>query len=268
MMRRMVAVAIAAGALALAAPRAYGQIDYRNLDEGRPVTTEDAYPVERYGFELLLPYRFEAEHAGADLHTSAIELEYGAWPNTQIGVKTLLAAINQSGETDWGLGGIRVFSLYNFNTESGGLPALALRAEAAIPAGNLAGDAFGLALEGIGTHSWGATRAHVNAGFRLGTDSSLGLVDAPPRWLLSGAVDHTLLRQSLLVVAEVLAERPTSETPVEVNFSAGLRWQWQPTLVLDAGLTRRLSTHGSDFGLTIGLSHAFAIRSIMPGGAR
>ena len=35
------------------------QIDYRNLDDGRPIATEDAYPVERYAFELLAPYRFE-----------------------------------------------------------------------------------------------------------------------------------------------------------------------------------------------------------------
>jgi hypothetical protein len=32
------------------------QLDYRNLDDDRPTVTEDAYPVERYAFEFLLPY--------------------------------------------------------------------------------------------------------------------------------------------------------------------------------------------------------------------
>ena len=37
------------------------QTDFRNLDEGRPTHTEDALPVDRYGFELVLPYALEAE---------------------------------------------------------------------------------------------------------------------------------------------------------------------------------------------------------------
>jgi len=267
-MRSTIPVALAAGALLVLAPQAHGQIDYRNLDEGRPVATEDAYPIERFAFELLVPYRFESEHSGADFHVIGPEVEFGALRNTQIGVKTLLAAVRETGETDWGLAGIRVFGLYNFNTESGGIPALALRAETALPVGSLGGDAFALTLEGIGTHSWGATRAHLNAGLRLGSDSGLGSVDPLPRWVLSGAVDHSFLRQSLLAIAEILAERPTDDSPVEVILSAGLRWQWQPTLVLDAGLTRRLSSSGPDIGLTIGLSHAFALSGLMPGGPR
>lgn len=31
-------------------------IDYRNLDDHRPVRTEDAYPIERHAFELIVPY--------------------------------------------------------------------------------------------------------------------------------------------------------------------------------------------------------------------
>ena len=47
-----------------------------------------------------------------------------------------------------------------------------------------------------------------------------------------------------------------------MNAAFGGRWQWTPTLVLDAGVSRRLrSAIGPDFALTIGLSHAFAIRA-------
>jgi hypothetical protein len=53
------------------------QIDYRNLDDGRPVATEDAYPVERYAFELLAPYRFETEAGGAELHLVIPEVAHG-----------------------------------------------------------------------------------------------------------------------------------------------------------------------------------------------
>jgi len=267
-MRTILPAVLTVAAIALAAPRASAQIDYRNLDDERPVTTEDAYPIERYGFELLAPYHFEAEHGGPDFHVVAPELEYGLLANAQVGVKALLAASDGPTDTDWGLAGIRAFGLYNFNTESGGLPALAVRADAVIPAGNLAGDAFGLTLKGIATRSWGRTRGHLNAGLRLGTDDGLGLVDMPPRWFVSAAMDRTFIRRSLLGVAEVLTRRPVDGSPMEVSLAIGVRWQWLPTLVLDAGATRRLGSHGPDVGLTIGLSHAFALRGLMPGGER
>jgi len=103
---------------------------------------------------------------------------------------------------------------------------------------------------------------------RLGSDDGVGPVEAPPRWFLSAAVDRTFIRRSLLAVAELVTARPADAAPVEVNLSAGIRWQWLPTLVLDAGVSRRLGSNGPDFGVTVGLSHAFALRGLLPGGAR
>ena len=54
-----------------------------------------------------------------------------------------------------------------------------------------------------------------------------------------------------------------------MNAGAGFRWQWTPTFVLDAGVQRRLRDDiGPDIGVTIGLSHAFALRGLMPRGGR
>jgi hypothetical protein len=58
---------IAALAIALTAagfPPLAAQIDYRNLDDHRPVRTEDAYPIERYAFELLIPALDNFRHGG------------------------------------------------------------------------------------------------------------------------------------------------------------------------------------------------------------
>jgi hypothetical protein len=50
-----------------------------------------------------------------------------------------------------------------------------------------------------------------------------------------------------------------------VNLSLGGRWQWAPTLVLDAGVTRRLrSGVGPDLAVTAGLSYAFAVPGLLP----
>jgi hypothetical protein len=64
------------------------QIDYRNLDDERPLFSEDAYPIERYAFELLVPYRYEAEAGGERVHASVLELGSGS-RTTQLGVHSI-----------------------------------------------------------------------------------------------------------------------------------------------------------------------------------
>ncbi|HEU5039343.1 MAG TPA: hypothetical protein VFT84_00890, partial [Gemmatimonadales bacterium] len=92
-------IVIPAGSLA-------AQIDYRNLDRERPVATEDAYPVERHAFELLLPVRTERERGGDRLHLIPLEVEYGIVDNAQIGLGIPIGAVDASGaDTEWGLAG-------------------------------------------------------------------------------------------------------------------------------------------------------------------
>jgi hypothetical protein len=257
---------IAAGALALvlgSAP-AVAQTDYRNLDDERPVFTEDAYVIERYAFELVAPYHFEAGAAATDVHVVAPELAYGLLPNLQVGLEAPLAALDAGGETRWGLAGLELHAVYNFNTEGAGLPGLSLRADLQTPIGALAGDVARVTIRAIATRSFGRTRLHLNAARGLGSEDGLSPVDAAPRWIYSAAADHSLLRSSLLLVLEAAALRRVSGATMEVNLAAGLRWQWTPTVVLDAGVARRLRRSGPDLALTLGLSHAFALPWLMP----
>jgi hypothetical protein len=244
------------------------QIDYRNLDDDRPAVTEDAYPVERYAFELLAPYRFETEAGGTQLHTTVPELAYGVARNAQLGLKLPLAAVNEDTGTEWGLAGLRVFGLYNFNTESRSFPALSLRADASFPLGSLAGEDTRFALEAIATRSWGPMRVHLNLARGFGSEDALSIAEPLPRWSGSLAVDRTFFRSSILLIGEVATAQLIDDAPTEVIVSLGGRWQWTPSLVLDLGLTRRLSDTGPDFGVTLGVSHAFGVSALMPGGPR
>jgi hypothetical protein len=269
-MQALRTAATAAGlSLAFQVMPAAAQIDYRNLDDDRPVITEDAYPVERYAFELLAPYRFEAEVDGAELHTTVPEAAYGFARNAQVGLKLPLAAVNDGASTDWGLAGLRLFGLYNFNTESRWLPALSLRGDASFAVGSLAGDGTRFAIKAIATRSWGCTRAHLNLSAGFGSEDGLSVAEPLSRWSASLAVDRTFFRSSLLLIGEVATSQAIEGDPTSVNASLGGRWQWTPTLVLDAGITRRLrSDVGPDIAFTVGLSHAFAIRALMPRGPR
>ncbi|MBI4421719.1 MAG: hypothetical protein HY560_12915 [Gemmatimonadetes bacterium] len=269
-MRRIASGRLLAAAVLLAAGPAglVAQIDYRNLDDDRPTRVEDAYPVERYAFEFLVPYSYARDRTGAVIQASVLELEYGIFRNTQVGLKAPIAGVRSSGATTtWGLSGLRVFALYNFNTESLVLPAVALRIDAAFPVGSLGGDETQVGLKGIVTRSWGPTRLHLNGAVRLGQDAPGPVVEGIERWWYGAALDRTLFRQSLLLIGEVYASKELGNVPLEVNASFGLRWQWRPTAVIDIGVARRLrESLGPDYAVTIGISNAFAIAGLMPRG--
>ncbi len=262
--------ALAAVFLLAAPPRAArAQIDYRNLDDDRPARVEDAYPVERYAFEFLMPYALERGQGG-DLHHALVpELAYGLLRNFQLGFKLPLAGTDPAGggSRSWGISGLRAFALYNFNTESRSLPALAVRLDGYAPVGALGGEGARGAVKLIATRSFGRSRVHLNGVYGFGDFDRSAVAEGGERWWYGAAIDRTLFRQSLLLVGETYARRASDALPVEVNASLGFRWQWTPTTVLDAGVSRRLRSNvGPDVAVTFGLSHAFAIAALMPRG--
>lgn len=241
------------------------QIDYRNLDDDRPTLIEDAYPVERYAFEFLLSWRFTRARLGGTMHAFTPELEYGIMRNTQMGIKLPIAGITAPGGREWGFSGLRLFALYNFNTESRLLPALSVRSDVTLPVGTLSGEGTRVSVKGIATRSWGLHRLHVNGAYTFGGDRPLAVTDAANKWWVGAAFDRTLYRRSVLIIGEVYALRSVSAEPVQVNASLGVRVQLTPYVVFDAGVARGLKNEaGPDFELTAGFSRAFAISSLVP----
>ena len=241
-----------------AAPLA-AQTDFRNLDEGRPTHTEDALPVDRYGFELVLPYALQAEDE-TRLHLTTPELVYGVRPGGEVGLALPLAALDEVGGTTWALAGARLFALQNLVGEGPAAPALALRADLSLPVGGFGGDDPVLSLKAIGTRSWGPIRAHANASVTPTSDEPGPA--AEPEWSAGLAVDRTFFRSALLVLAELSVLEEPGADATEATVAAGARYQLTPTLVLDGGLRRRLGSAGPDLGITVGLSHAFGLASL------
>lgn len=254
--------------LLLGPAAAWGQIDYRNLEDDRPTLLEDAYPIERHAFEFLVPWRYGRDRYGGSVSAFVPELEYGLLPNLQIGLKLPIAGVvDEAGldeGRDWGISGLRLFTLYNFNTESRVLPAFAIRADATFPVGSLAGEGTRLTLKGLVTRGWGRNRVHLNGAYTFGEDQPLAPVEAAHQWWYGLAADRTLFRQSTLIVAEVYALRSLSTEPVQVNASIGLRHQLTPYTVVDLGVARGLREGtGPDYEVTIGISRAFAVARLI-----
>jgi len=258
---------ITAGWLMASPVAGHAQIDYRNLDDDRPTLIEDAYPVERYAFEFLAPWRFSRDRLGGTVHAFIPEIAHGILRNAQLGLKLPIAGASEPGGREWGISGLRLFGLYNFNTEGRALPALSLRSDLILPIGSLAGEGIRLSVKAIATRSWGRYRLHLNGAYTFGGDRPLAVAEPANKWWAGAAFDWTLYRRSILVVGEVYALRSVSAEPVQVNASIGLRAQVTPYLVFDAGIARRLKkTTGPDLELTAGFSRAFAVAGLLPTG--
>ena len=136
---------------------ARAQTDYRNLDDGRPVRTEDAFVVDRHAFEMLAPLTFDADVSGARRYVVQPELEYGVLPNAQVSARLPFGLVDSAG-SDGGVGGLQLSAVYNLNTEGPSLPAFSVRADLTLPVGALGGDVALTTVKAIATRTFGLSR--------------------------------------------------------------------------------------------------------------
>jgi hypothetical protein len=268
--RRRLLGATALAALAYA-PHAQAQTDYYNTDAGRPVRIEDAYPTERYAFELqLAPLRAERSGGGAYAWGIEPEIAYGILPRTHIELGVPLMAIDAPGVPGRsGAAGIELSMLHNLNTETASLPALAIAAHALLPAGAFGPERAIPSFTALVTRTFSRVRVHVNGQYTFANADDAGAALELSQWLAGVALDRTLPLRSMLVTAEAYAEEPLhDDEPIAWTIGAGVRTQRTPRLTFDAGLGRRVTGPDTGWYVTAGAGYAFAIRGLMPGGGR
>ena len=265
-------VAVCAAALAIPT-LVRAQTDFYNTDKGRPVRIEDAYATERYAFELqLAPLRVERSRGGTYTWGLEPELTYGLLPRTHLEVGLPMSYVDLGASKRAGISGIDISLLHNLNTETLTLPAFGIVGEVLAPVGSLANDKAYASAKAIATRTFRWARFHVNAEYTFGTapDGSGSTTAAPnaieiSRWLGGFAMDKTFPLRSTLITAELYARQPMpSDEDVEWNSAAGVRYQLNPVLALDAGLGKRLTGADRSWFVTFGLARAFAIRGLMP----
>ena len=241
---------------------ASAQTDYYNTDRGRPLHTEDAYPVERRAFEVqAAPLRLERSPGGVYSWGFEPELAYGIAPRTHVEAGVPLAFMDAAGIRRSGIAGVHLSVLHNLNVETS-IPALAVGASTALPVGSLAGDQTYFSVKGIATRTLAWARVHANAEYTFGDEpdaADSGVIEAS-RWSAGLAVDKTFPLKSLLVGAEVVADRPL-EAANDVGLSAaiGTRYQRTPRWALDAGIGKRFTGDNRSWFVTIGSAYAFGL---------
>lgn len=107
--------------------------DHKNLDENQPTELEDAYPIKFRDREIQGVIRYIREEHKKNRVVYQPVLEAGILPNTQF---NLLGTFYSGNVDDKGSGDLSASVLYNFNTESVWVPAIALSAKADFPTGD------------------------------------------------------------------------------------------------------------------------------------
>ncbi len=212
-------------------------LDHDNLDPNRPIGMEDAYAIPKGEIGLEGGVRFNDRREGRTNVTFQPQIIYGAFANTQIEIQgdiftdpQSLVGANKSGDLHLGL-------LYNFNTETLTLPAMAVRVEVDLPTG-VNSKGVDTQLTGILTRSFGRLRMHLNAGYTvLGSPQGQ---ERPGAYRAVAAVSYPLgypnsLRDTLIASiytrqSDVREQR--NHTGVEI----GIRHQLTSRLVVDGGL--------------------------------
>lgn len=253
------------------------QTDYYNTDAGRPITVEDAYPTERYAFELqLAPLKLERSQAGVYTWGVEPELAYGILPRTQLEVGVPLVYVDRgaSGKTV-GTTGLAISMLHNLNAETS-IPALGVAADVLLPVGGLAGDKTYFSLKGIATRTLRVARVHFNGRYTFGGNQDPQILPPPARlqetgvneisrWLLGVAVDRTFPLKTMLVTAETFVTQPINEGKDPVwNVGSGVRYQLNPHFAMDGGLGKQITGDDRGWFVTFGLARAFGVRSLFP----
>ncbi|MEY4706159.1 MAG: hypothetical protein RL042_2364 [Nitrospirota bacterium] len=235
-------------------------LDHDNLDPNRPIGMEDAYAIPKGEIGLEGGVRFNDRRESRTRVTFQPQIIYGAFENAQIEIQgdlftepNTLVGASKSGDLHLGL-------LYNFNTETVSLPAMALRVETDLPTG-VNSKGVDTQVTGILTRSFGRLRAHLNAGYTvLGSPQGQ---ERPGAYRAVAAVSYPLgypssFRDTLIASlytrqSDLRGQR--NHTGVEV----GIRHQLTSRLVVDAGLGTEFAGPADRAALlgTVGLSVGF-----------
>ncbi len=255
--------------LLLSAAPLLAQTDYYNTDAGRPMLIEDAYALERRGFELqVAPMRLTRSQGGVYTWGVEPEIAFGIANRTQLEVGLPIAYIDQRNGGGTGITGVEMSLLHNLNVETS-IPAFAIAADVLLPVGRFAPSSAYAGVKGIMTRTFPALRVHLNAQYTFGrtlASSAVAPVGGPSqnvevsRWIAGAAIDRTLPLKSLLLSAEFYARQSLrTDEAIEYNTGVGVRYQLAPRWVMDGGIGRALTRSDHAWFLTGGGAYAFGL---------
>ena len=141
-------------------------IDHKNLDEGRPLRLEDAYPIASGEWALETGVGYSMERRSPDHAFLPVEILYGVFPNFQAGIATTLLTNPRSVDGPEKSGDVHLSGLYNFNQETIRMPAFGLKASVNLPSG-VRSRGVDVEIKGLVTKSFDRLSLHFNPAYQF-----------------------------------------------------------------------------------------------------
>jgi hypothetical protein len=261
---------------ALAALLAFSAIparaaDHSNLEEGLPITIEDAYPIKENGLEVQSYFQYDRvrrDPRGASSLMAVPRLEWGAFKNFQLSVEAPYR-VGTASDTDQGE--FRAQGFYNFNQEGLLLPATALALGVSTPYGRMAGgtetELKFLATKSIGTpdpdglspYSYVPRQIHFNASWFHNYDPTTGReAERRDRYRVGVAYSQPV-SNSVVLVADVYRETDRERRRAVNLAEIGARYIVTPQTVLVGAVGVGFGgDRRQDFRVTAGLQHSLS----------
>ncbi len=235
-------------------------VDHNNLDEGRPVRLEDAYPIAYGEIAIEAGARVQHNRKATDRFSFPLEVLYGAYWNLQVGLGSTLATQPRTIDESEKSGDLRTFALYNFNQETLVLPAFAAKVSVDFPSG-IRSQGIDTALKGIVTRSFGQSRGHLNVGYEFVGSAGGGERNGRYEVVLGAQYPLGYPRSfDTTLVADFFTEQSVhSGESNPTGFEIGLRRQIAPLTVIDIGVGTEFAgpAERTPFFATVGVSVGF-----------
>ena len=235
-------------------------VDHNNLDEGRPLRLEDAYPIAYGEFSAEAGTRFSLNRKSPDRVAFPVELLYGAYRNLQLGLGSTLATEPRTIDESEKSGDLRTFALYNFNQETLRLPAFAAKVSLDFPTG-VRSRGVDTEVKGIVTRSFGQLRTHLNVGYEFVGEAGDGERNGRYEVVLGAQYPFGYPRFfNTTVLADVFMQPSVhrgGSNPSGIEL--GLRQQVAPLTVLDIGVGTEFTgpSERTPFFALVGVSVGF-----------
>jgi Putative MetA-pathway of phenol degradation len=252
-------VFVSAVLLVAAAPGAYA-IDHKNLDDGRPLRLEDAYPIASGELAVEAGAGFTLQRRGPDRGVFPVQVLYGALPNMHVELGTTLStdprAINEQTKS----GDLQLSGLYNFNQETLTLPAFGFKVTVNLPTG-VDSSGVDVAGKGIVTKSFGRLSTHFNAAYEFFTGTKRDERDGRYEVVLGASYPVGAPRYTrTTLIGDVFTEQASRRGGSNVfGAEIGFRHQLTQQIVVDAGIGREFAgpADRSSLFFTTGISVGF-----------
>ena len=251
--------------------------DHWNLEEGLPVTIEDAFPIQQNGIEFQFFSQYDRTHRdpdGKNRATLTPRLEWGAAPNLQLSLGTPYR-LGDASETRQG--DVDIQGLYNFNTEGPVIPAMSLQAGVFQPFGRLAGgtetEIEFLATKSLGSwdimgtspFSYAPRQLHFNAAWFHNYDPRTGLEAERENRYRVGLGYSQPVSNELVLVADVFRETNRDRTRADNLAELGVRYMLTPQTVVSGSLGAGFGDdRESEFRAVLGFQHTLSVPYGMP----